>query len=727
MERKHKNLSPFHDNSVLEVVNLPENYNIRDIFDYMDTGIAVYTPYNHGEDFIIVDFNKAGEKIDNRKKEDIIGEKLTIAFPNAAKYGLLNVFRSVYQTGTSQHVIISMIKNGKKYAFRENFVYKIQSGEIISMFRDVSRQLKNLEKLREKKQTLQEEITYKIDQINELRSELAESEALYRSLVETSPEAICVAKDGYFTYGNPAAVKLYAAKSANELLGKKIISFNIPEERKLSVQRLNLLSKGSSIPPRKMRIKRLDGKIIYIISRVKPINYKKQKAILIMIHDITNVVENHLKLKNSKYILQLYNSCKNLEQFLNKVAEFITETTPWERAGIIINYNGNNLDAQQGFPVKEWEKIVQWQQILPKEGKKNHSMSVLVSDTKSILGKIILQSDTKKTISESDIKILHSIGNSIAEATKKYVTQKNLIENNELIEKIFSTSNVLIAYLDKDLNFIRVNKGYAESEQKQPEYYIGKNHFELFPYKENKKIFRQILKTGKPYYAYNKPFEYKYNPERGITYWNWIAQCVKDEKGMAAGLLIFFVNVTERHLMEEKLIESYKHLGVINRQLSILLDLNKESGGKQTNTIIDYVINSATDISGAKIVNLYTYRRKRNCFDLLGSSRISYPFDRQCIKITSSPNLKKIVRDKKRIQVIFNNEIGKKFKIGEKIKYLIFLPLVTEKHLRGIIILGFSEKESISTQEMDFYEAFATQAAFIMKNLKVFDSKPHKE
>jgi PAS domain S-box-containing protein len=127
-----------------------------------------------------------------------------------------------------------------------------------------------------------------------------------------------------------------------------------------------------------------------------------------------------------------------------------------------------------------------------------------------------------------------------------------LAKANELLERMFSSINVMIAYMDKDFNFIRVNRAYAEADEKTPDFYIGKNHFVLFSNQENEQIFRKVVETGEPYYVYAKPFEYAGHPERGITYWDWSLQPVNDPDGSVGGVVLSLVNVTERILAEEE-------------------------------------------------------------------------------------------------------------------------------------------------------------------------------
>ena len=83
---------------------------------------------------------------------------------------------------------------------------------------------------------------------------------------------------------------------------------------------------------------------------------------------------------------------------------------------------------------------------------------------------------------------------------------------DEILEAIFANIHFIVAYLDRDFNFIRVNKAYADVSGHDPDYFVGKNHFQLFPHAENEAIFRNVLETGKPYHDFAKPFEYPNQP-----------------------------------------------------------------------------------------------------------------------------------------------------------------------------------------------------------------------
>ncbi len=140
----------------------------------------------------------------------------------------------------------------------------------------------------------------------------------------------------------------------------------------------------------------------------------------------------------------------------------------------------------------------------------------------------------------------------ITDISEQVRAQQGVYDSNTLLENVFSNLHVMIAYLDPQFNFIRVNQAYAADDGHSPDFYAGKNHFDLYPNTENEAIFRRVVETGEPFVAYARPFEYNEkteHPERGITYWDWSLTPVK-ETGQVTGLVLLLVNVTDRLKVE---------------------------------------------------------------------------------------------------------------------------------------------------------------------------------
>ena len=60
---------------------------------------------------------------------------------------------------------------------------------------------------------------------------LSESEVRYRSLVESSPDGIIVHRDGYFLYANSVALKLYGARTLEQLQTKTVLDLIHQDDR----------------------------------------------------------------------------------------------------------------------------------------------------------------------------------------------------------------------------------------------------------------------------------------------------------------------------------------------------------------------------------------------------------------------------------------------------------------------------------------------------------------
>ncbi len=135
-------------------------------------------------------------------------------------------------------------------------------------------------------------------------------------------------------------------------------------------------------------------------------------------------------------------------------------------------------------------------------------------------------------------------------------TELSLEKERNLLQNIMDgAKNFHLVYLDKDFNFVRVNQAYAETCGYKPEKMIGKNHFDLYPNKENEEIFRKVRNTGEPISFKDKPFVFPDQKERGTTYWDWTLQPVKNSRGEVEGLVFSLVETTERKKFQIKLEE----------------------------------------------------------------------------------------------------------------------------------------------------------------------------
>lgn len=159
---------------------------------------------------------------------------------------------------------------------------------------------------------------------------------------------------------------------------------------------------------------------------------------------------------------------------------------------------------------------------------------------------------TEKQIANEILRLRQRIAELEKLEIERNQSEKVKRENIQLFETIFDNTHILIAYMDPRFNFIKVNKAYAEADNRDPSFFPGKNHFNLYPDAENEEIFKRVVETGEPYYVYDKPFEYAEHPEREVTCWDWSLIPVKDPRGAVTGLVLTLENVTERKRAEDE-------------------------------------------------------------------------------------------------------------------------------------------------------------------------------
>lgn len=147
--------------------------------------------------------------------------------------------------------------------------------------------------------------------------------------------------------------------------------------------------------------------------------------------------------------------------------------------------------------------------------------------------------------------------------------------SNQLLERLFANTHVMLAYMDVNFNFLKVNRRYAQANNKAEEYFIGKNHFELYPNAQNEEIFRSVVATGEPSIHFEKPF--RYPDQDGITYWNWSLSPIKDAQNVVTGLILTLLNVTDHVLARQALHQSQRVAAQANAQLATIVESSDDA------------------------------------------------------------------------------------------------------------------------------------------------------
>jgi PAS domain S-box-containing protein len=130
----------------------------RELASHISSGVAVYEAAADGEDFIFRDFNLAAERMEGMGRDQVLGRGVLEVFPGVKEFGIFAVFQRVWKTGVAEHHPVSFYQDGRICGWRENYVYRLPSGEIVAVYDDVTQRKQAEEAVR----TLNEELEQRV-------------------------------------------------------------------------------------------------------------------------------------------------------------------------------------------------------------------------------------------------------------------------------------------------------------------------------------------------------------------------------------------------------------------------------------------------------------------------------------------------------------------------------------------------------------------------------------
>lgn len=250
----------------------------RQLFDNMAEGVAIYRAIDDGDNFIFVDINRNGQLSSAVSRSDVVGKRVTEAFPAIESIGLLDVFRRVWRTGEAQKHPLTVYKDRRVQQWVENYVFKLPSGLVVAIYSDTTEK-------------------------NRAEQALRDSEEKYRLVVENAAEIILIAQDGFLKYVNPMAVKtLGYPKEA--LTSTPFVELLHPEDVQKVFEAHTRIMRGEETPPvHEFRVVAADGAVRWADSRAVVISWEGRPATLNFITDITErkKTEEALRQSNERY------------------------------------------------------------------------------------------------------------------------------------------------------------------------------------------------------------------------------------------------------------------------------------------------------------------------------------------------------------------------------------------------------------------------------------------
>jgi PAS domain S-box-containing protein len=139
----------------------------------------------------------------------------------------------------------------------------------------------------------------------QMQESLAASEQRYRGLVEHSPDAILVYRHNRIEYVNPAAIRLFGAASAEELLGRSPLDLFPADCHAQITERIERLTQGQTVPLAERQAVRFDQRVIDVEVAATAFTDRHGPGIQVILRDISDRKRAEEALRHSEQRVRL--------------------------------------------------------------------------------------------------------------------------------------------------------------------------------------------------------------------------------------------------------------------------------------------------------------------------------------------------------------------------------------------------------------------------------------
>lgn len=367
------------------------------------------------------------------------------------------------------------------------------------------------------------------------------SELRYRTLMEMSPDAVYVSREGVIIEANQAAADLFSLSSPNQLVGRPLSDFAHPDSMQLIAEREKILFSGEAEAPlAEEKLLRPDGSFIHVEVKSRSFRYRGQLLVQSIARDITDRKRAEQELVRFKdqleYILE---ATKTGVVVINSQRDVIYASPRWKRqfgeVGGRKCYRYFNQSPSPCRPCRILEAIG------------SRTTRVIETEEQSGSGRfnqvhiVPFQDETGQWMAaEFSIDI-----------TDLKKTQHELSRRQRELMTLLDNIPAGVFFKDTKGRYLLANRNFCQVAGVAQEELVGKTDDEIFSPEaaaDNRKNDARVIESGEPQRLGEA--EVMQNGQRLTVETRMVP--VRDEQGAAVGIIGIHYNVTERKRAEEQ-------------------------------------------------------------------------------------------------------------------------------------------------------------------------------
>ena len=388
------------------------------------------------------------------------------------------------------------------------------------------------------------------DITREKRAELTllESEDRYRKLVEISPDAVFLHREGKIIYANPAAFKLVGTSHSDEIIGKSILDFIHPDFREAVRNNIEKDLRGTITPPIELHMLRVDGSSVIVEGRGVGTIIDGKPAVQVAIRDITERKQAEEALRESEGKLNaMLQSIPDIMSMMDKDLTIVWANEPAKR------YFGKDIIGKKCYEVYHLRRdpcepypCLTLRAFL--DGK-THEHETTVIDNKGenrffeCTATVALRDNSGKPVAVLETS---------RDITDKKKTEDALRESEARIRLILDSTDDIIIMQNPEGRYLFFNSAarYGVSEEEM----LGKTPYDFLDRESADLIVERVKKVAKTGRSIREesPLVWK-----GQTLWfNDSLSPVRGVDGTITAVVTISQNITDRRNAEEALIHN---------------------------------------------------------------------------------------------------------------------------------------------------------------------------